>query len=184
MHASRQCVFDYLQRLVEKNCRDSLLINAATVPCYARTDRKGVDGYLRAQIADNQQYRCGVCGHLFCGGFHIDHRMPVHLGGASDRANLWALCLTCHGIKTALENSARVQLRRQCNSILKGQSKKLITKHSAKCSICNAIYSTFFQHKCAAACVSHHVYLQDETRHNCLAKTPVSPHSGSACCNT
>ena len=148
MHAATtQNVFDYLQRLVEDNCKDSLLINAAAGPFCLRTERKRVDGYLRAQIADNQQYKCGVCGNLFRGGFHIDHRMPVHLGGTSDRANLWALCLTCHSIKTALENSARVQLTYRRKSCKSKQSKTL-TKHAAKCSVCSAIYSTFFVHKC------------------------------------
>jgi hypothetical protein len=150
MHAAASGdVFEYLQRVVEQNCRDSLLSNSAAAPCCVRADRKRVDGYLRALIADSQAYKCGVCGNLFCGGFHIDHRMPVHLGGTSDRTNLWALCLTCHGIKTALENSARVKLLQQTKRIiLQNETYNKVAKHSATCTACNTIYSTYFKHKC------------------------------------
>ena len=71
-----------------------------------------VDGHLRAMIADEQRYRCALCGSLFLGGYHVDHKRPQFQGGSSERSNLWALCIICHGRKTALEQSMRVEAAR------------------------------------------------------------------------
>ncbi len=76
-------------------------------------EARRVNGHLRALIADEQRYRCALCGSLFSGGYHIDHKRPQCQRGTSDRSNLWALCLICHGRKTALEQSMRVEAARE-----------------------------------------------------------------------
>ena len=76
-------------------------------------EARRVNGHLRALIADEQRYRCALCGSLFSGGYHIDHKRPQCQRGTSDRSNLWALCLICHARKTALEQSMRVEAARQ-----------------------------------------------------------------------
>jgi hypothetical protein len=72
-------------------------------------------------IADEQRYRCALCGSLFLGGFHIDHKRPQYQGGTSDRWNLWALCIICHGRKTAMEQSLRVAAARAAADPTAGQ---------------------------------------------------------------
>jgi 5-methylcytosine-specific restriction enzyme A len=37
----------------------------------------------------------------------IDHRVPLHLGGAESDANRWSLCRSCHDLKSAQESRER-----------------------------------------------------------------------------
>lgn len=60
--------------------------------------------FKRNQIAAAQQWRCGDCQSLLPARFDIDHKKPLHLGGAAtDLENLHALCPNCHAKKSALE---------------------------------------------------------------------------------
>jgi hypothetical protein len=112
---------------------------------------------MRAMIADEQRYCCGICKQLFSGGFHIDHCMPQHLGGTSDRSNLWALCTSCHARKTLLENSARVAFEHSRKSAVKKKQQfddvyyRMLSKSLvgvSQCLLCKVIYSRAFQHVC------------------------------------
>jgi len=40
--------------------------------------------------------------------FHVDHIIPRCEGGTNDPKNLQALCITCHGKKTAYETKVRM----------------------------------------------------------------------------
>jgi hypothetical protein len=54
-----------------------------------------------------------IAAHLLDAIFHIDHIIPLHRGGTNDWTNLCALCLQCHGKKTAFENDQSWDLRRE-----------------------------------------------------------------------
>jgi 5-methylcytosine-specific restriction endonuclease McrA len=95
-----------------------------------QNDARRVNGHLRAMIADEQRYRCALCACLFSGGYHIDHRRPQYQGGTSNRSNLWALCLVCHGRKTALEQSLRVDATR-ATTVATDEMRASVTPHNA-----------------------------------------------------
>lgn len=50
-----------------------------------------------------QRYRCAnpLCASNLRSGFHVDHILPLALGGSNDRFNLQALCPTCNRRKHA-----------------------------------------------------------------------------------
>lgn len=63
-----------------------------------------VDGYVRAQIAERDKWRCGICGgrvsktlrHPNPRAGSLDHVVPVSQGGTSDPANLRLTHLVCN----------------------------------------------------------------------------------------
>ena len=66
----------------------------------------------RKRILLRDRYTCQGCG-LIRMDHEIDHRVPLHLGGADEDANLQSLCRStdghdgCHERKTALEAGRR-----------------------------------------------------------------------------
>lgn len=61
------------------------------------------DGYSKADInrlMDSQEGACAVCRcNLSESKFHVDHIMPLVLGGANDPSNIQLLCPTCNRSK-------------------------------------------------------------------------------------
>ena len=119
-----------------------------------------VDGHLRAMIADEQKYTCALCRSLFSGGFHIDHRRPQYQGGDSSRGNLWALCTNCHGRKTALENSARIQAERESMAVVQALEQHaravrtqapLYPRGTSMCTSCGDLHCSRIPHACRMA---------------------------------
>ena len=145
-----------IQQLVDK-CRQQYELRLSQGLSTSKVAAR-VDGYMRALVADEQRYCCGICKQLFSGGFHIDHRMPQHLGGTSDRSNLWALCTSCHSRKTLLENSARVAFEQTTKAThnnpkyqLADVYQRMLTKSvigASRCLLCNVVYSRAFEHVC------------------------------------
>jgi len=43
-------------------------------------------------------------------GHEVDHRVPLHLGGAERDDNRWLLCADCHAAKTRREAGGRLNL--------------------------------------------------------------------------
>ena len=66
----------------------------------------------RRRILLRDRYTCQGCG-LVRADHEIDHRVPLHMGGADEDANLQSLCRTvgghegCHSKKSRLEASRR-----------------------------------------------------------------------------
>lgn len=58
---------------------------------------------VRLQIAASQLYTCQRCHYVLGPIFHIDHIVALCNGGPDSLGNLCALCLECHGQKTALD---------------------------------------------------------------------------------
>ena len=66
--------------------------------------RKKINQNKRIKIAASQRWRCNHCDMLFNeGGWDINHKLRVALGGSNDIENLEALCKNCHGVVTANE---------------------------------------------------------------------------------
>lgn len=59
----------------------------------------------RALILVRDEYTCQACGTVTL-DLEVDHIINVAQGGTDDEANLQALCVPCHKLKTA-EESAR-----------------------------------------------------------------------------
>lgn len=57
----------------------------------------GIDGYIRMLIK-NEQY-CWYCGKPLNGNRHIDHIMPLYLGGTHSKDNLAVSCQNCNDSK-------------------------------------------------------------------------------------
>ena len=49
-----------------------------------------------------QRERCAFCASSIKGGYHVDHVMPMHLGGLHEPNNLQLLCPSCNVRKWAL----------------------------------------------------------------------------------
>lgn len=53
------------------------------------------------QLKRAQQMKCRYCGADLNAGYHLDHRMPLRLGGTNEASNLQLLCPTCNMRKHA-----------------------------------------------------------------------------------
>ena len=68
----------------------------------AATDRNAVSSSLRARLWLRDAGLCGICGEPADeAGFHIDHVLPVALGGSNDEANLQVSHPACNLAKGA-----------------------------------------------------------------------------------
>ena len=64
---------------------------------------------MRADFLENNPF-CARCDNY---AYHVDHIVPKSNGGRDTPQNLQALCASCHGKKTTLEDGASQNLRRQ-----------------------------------------------------------------------
>jgi 5-methylcytosine-specific restriction endonuclease McrA len=80
-----------------------------------RARKKGAGGtYTAADIQSLlalQKYKCVVCRGCIKEGYHVDHNMPLLLGGTNSRENLQLLCPTCNLQKNAKHPVAFMQSR-------------------------------------------------------------------------
>jgi len=53
---------------------------------------------IRAMLTQ-QRYRCSGCGNSIRKGYHVDHVMPLVLGGSNDISNIQLLCGRCNCAK-------------------------------------------------------------------------------------
>jgi 5-methylcytosine-specific restriction endonuclease McrA len=51
---------------------------------------------LRIKLFENQKGLCACCGELLGSNYHLDHRMPLALGGANEDWNMQLLTATCN----------------------------------------------------------------------------------------
>jgi len=58
-----------------------------------------------------QKSKCACCWASIKGGYHVDHIMPLALGGSNDRGNLQLLCPTCNLCKGAKHPADYMQQR-------------------------------------------------------------------------
>lgn len=53
------------------------------------------------QIISLQKWKCACCKTSIKDGYHVDHKMPLALGGTNDKLNIQLLCPTCNLSKGA-----------------------------------------------------------------------------------
>jgi hypothetical protein len=61
-----------------------------------------ISAALRQRVADAARHRCGYCltvQKISGAPMHIEHIIPLALGGASDETNLWLACAWCNSYK-------------------------------------------------------------------------------------
>ena len=61
---------------------------------------------IAMRIAQRDEYTCQTCGRLTVDG-EVDHKTPLHLGGAESDENRQWLCGECHEAKTEREERTR-----------------------------------------------------------------------------
>lgn len=57
--------------------------------------RKAIPKAVRRYLLDMSGSQCANCGNTCCSP-HIDHKLPVALGGSDDIDNLQVLCASCN----------------------------------------------------------------------------------------
>tara|TARA_Y100000992_G_C21272421_1_gene497702 strand:- start:2127 stop:2666 length:540 start_codon:yes stop_codon:yes gene_type:complete len=55
-------------------------------------------------VASNQNWKCGKCSCQLPAWYEVDHKIRLENGGDNHVDNLVALCRSCHGEKTLMEN--------------------------------------------------------------------------------
>ena len=66
----------------------------------AKTPRKGFTPAQRRQVAEAFDGACSACETALSGAWHIDHVIPLALGGRHDPGNWVPVCIDCHKAKT------------------------------------------------------------------------------------
>ena len=61
---------------------------------------------IRERIAIRDDYSCRQCGRVTVHG-EVDHKVPLHLGGAESDENRQWLCPECHARKSEREERER-----------------------------------------------------------------------------
>lgn len=111
-----------LRRLYYEKNREKILAsfkeNRVARRVYAHNRRAriiGNGGKLSKGLTDKllilQRGRCACCKKSVKNGHHLDHVMPLKLGGANDDSNMQILCPTCNRQKSAKHPVAFMQSR-------------------------------------------------------------------------
>ena len=69
-----------------------------------KTTKRSVSETKKKFVASNQNWKCGKCGTQLPAWFEVDHKIRLDQGGDNHVDNLVALCRSCHGQKTTMEN--------------------------------------------------------------------------------
>lgn len=85
-----------------------------------------------------QHWKCKMCDRVFTGPFQIDHLIPFCLVG--ERSPLFALCGTCHDLKSRME-AKKIQRVRSLASSLGHNTYRV-------CYLCEHVVSQYFHHQC------------------------------------
>lgn len=70
----------------------------------AVTGKRCVSETKKKFVAANQNWRCGTCKCQLQAHYEVDHKIRLDRGGTNHVNNLVALCRSCHGEKTMMEN--------------------------------------------------------------------------------
>ena len=67
-------------------------------------NKRSVSETKKKYVASNQNWRCGKCQCQLPAWYEVDHITRLDNGGSNHINNLVALCRSCHGEKTTMEN--------------------------------------------------------------------------------
>jgi len=84
---------------IQNRRNEQMIMNSgkhATKRCVSETKKK--------YVAARQEWKCSACGKLLTATFEIDHIKRLEYGGDNHVDNLTAMCKSCHGDKTMMEN--------------------------------------------------------------------------------
>lgn len=71
--------------------------------------RKAIPKAVRRYLLEKSGSACANCGNVCCSP-HIDHKLPIALGGGDEIDNLQVLCASCNLHKGAKREIQRVQM--------------------------------------------------------------------------
>lgn len=75
--------------------------------------REPISTTKRIKLLADHGEACATCGiSLRLKPWHLDHRIPLSMGGADDASNWQPLCHACHLDKTTAEAPARAKAKR------------------------------------------------------------------------
>ena len=66
--------------------------------------KRSVSETKKKFVAANQDWKCGKCNNKLPAWYEVDHIIRLDAGGSNHVENLVALCRSCHGQKTMMEN--------------------------------------------------------------------------------
>jgi 5-methylcytosine-specific restriction endonuclease McrA len=99
--APNACTSAHLDRVWTMD-QSIMLLSYALAMDLAATDRNALSVSLRARLWLRDAGLCGICGEPADeAAFHIDHVLPVTLGGTNDEANLQVSHPACNLAKGA-----------------------------------------------------------------------------------
>jgi 5-methylcytosine-specific restriction endonuclease McrA len=89
------------------------------------TKREAINDKLRYAILQRDQSTCQRCGRTIKDGvkLHIDHKVPVDMGGRSIPENLWVLCDTCNLGKKNFFSDEDASTMRQILALTSGRQR-------------------------------------------------------------
>jgi len=77
-----------------------------------KTPRKGFTAAQRRKVAEDFGGACSACETALTGAWHIDHVIPLALGGRHDEGNWVPICVGCHKAKTRTDVKAIAKVAR------------------------------------------------------------------------
>ena len=77
-----------------------------------KTPRKAFTKRQRLMVQDAFSGRCSGCEGRLTGSWHIDHVIPLALGGRHDEGNWVPICVDCHKAKTRTDVKAIAKVAR------------------------------------------------------------------------
>ena len=77
--------------------------------------RKKFTQQTKNKICSRQKWDCNYCKKRLTDVYHIDHMVPLFIGGTNETWNLQALCPSCDSFKTAyIDNKILFPLSKKC----------------------------------------------------------------------
>lgn len=126
-----QCGDQFLLRakgdIIDRNNYDILDLANARFRCEVGTTRKSkksIGKKLVQLMLDQQEYGCLICfSDLRQIEYHVDHLVPISLGGTNSPTNLCILCAKCNlhksnlVFKSVYEMRSYIMSRRRCQKL-------------------------------------------------------------------
>ena len=117
-----QSHFETEKKAMQKQINDLMTRNSVAATgdnIVVKRKRHNISKYIKQQIVDNQEHKCGDCKNELSEYFQLDHIIALQFGGTDDESNLMVLCCECHAKKSIKENRSRKRIQEAIQAILK-----------------------------------------------------------------